>query len=565
MTDPSERSADSRTQPDETLTRRAVARYAVLDTPPEDAFNELVDLALTVTGARAGGIAFLDRERVWFKSRRGLAVPSTPRARFPVSWGGRGPQADRERHSPTGVITVAGGVTLGEESFANCLSAPIITGDGYHVGQFVVLDVQTLPPDHGQQAALAMLAHQVLTALELRRTMMSYRAAVDGAGHVVFQLDERHRLLSVTPTWGQLTGFGVVRSVGRPLAEFVHPGDRTGVRECLDDLHHRNVASTFECRLLRLIGGDVPVEVIARPVIDEAGVHRGLVGVIADISERKAREVEAQHAQKLEALGRLSAGLAHEINTPIQFVGDNTRFLASGYQAMLDLIVAYRRTFETAGARGLGAGWQEAVQAAEVEADLDYLETEIPEAISHSLEGIGRVATLVRAMKTFSKADHEAQAGVDLNDALQAAVTVAVSQVQHVARIECDFGDLPVVMCTIGDLNQVFLNMIVNAADAIEEKGEFGTITVRTRPGDDQVVIEICDTGTGMPEETRRRIFEPFFTTKDVGRGTGQGLTLARAVVQDKHGGSISVQTEVGVGTTFTLRLPVGGRATTSG
>lgn len=525
--------------------------------------DDLVDLARTLTRTRAGGIGFVDRERIWFKSRRGLDVPEVPRTEFPIAWGVAVSQAEREERSATGVITVRENFTLGGEKFSMCAGAPVVTSEGYHIGELFVLDGSVRDLDQDECSGLAALARQVLVGLELRRTMMSYHAAVDGVGHVVLQLDDNHRLLSVTPTWGSLTGFGVVRSVGRPLPEFVHPDDQAQLLAHLQDLQERNVAATFECRLLRLLGGDVPVEVIARPVIDESGRRRGLVGVVADISERKAREVETQHLQKLEALGRLSAGLAHEINTPIQFVGDNTRFLAASYETIRQLIATYRQAIAVEAGAVLSEQSREAIREAEAEADLEYLETEIPPAISQSLEGVDRVATLVRAMKTFCKPGHDTQAGADLNDALQAAVTVTFPQVKEVAEIECDFGALPIVMCSIGDLNQVFLNMLLNAADAIEDKGDRGTITVRTRCEGGNAVIEISDTGTGMPEEVRTRIFEPFFTTKDVGRGTGQGLALARAVVQDKHGGNISVRTRVGEGTTFGIALPVAGRPLT--
>ncbi len=554
---------DSRGRPDETLTRRAVTRYAVLDTPADSALDDLVGLALTLTGARAGGIGFVDRDRIWFKSRRGLSTPEVPRARFPIRWGIADPRAEREQRSASGVITLRGDFTLGGDSFSRCAGAAVVTSDGYHIGELFVLDDCSVELDQDRCSALAALARQVMVRLELRRTMLSYQAVVDGVGRVVLQLDDNHRMLSVTPTWCSLTGFGVVRSVGRPLPEFVHPDDQPQLLTHLQELREHNRASTFECRLLRLFGGDVPVEVIARPVIDESGRRRGLVGVIADISERKAREVETQHLQKLEALGRLSAGLAHEINTPIQFVGDNTRFLAASYEAMLRLITAYRQATADGSGADLPAQSREAILAAEAETDLEYLTAEVPPAIDQSLEGVDRVATLVRAMKTFSRSGHDVQAGADLNDALQAAVTVALPQFKHVAEIECDFGDLPIVMCTIGDLNQVFLNMLLNAADAIEDKGVSGTITVRTRLDGANAVIEISDTGTGMPDEIRTRIFEPFFTTKDVGRGTGQGLALARSVIQDKHAGSISIRTKVGEGSTFTLALPVAGRPLT--
>lgn len=538
--------------------RRALARYAVLDTPEDPAFDDLAELARTLTGAAASGIGLVDGERIWFKAARGIGVRECVGSALPACPGPE-PAVVGER------------VVLGDAVFSTWAGAPLTTSEGYVLGQLFVLDpvvdpvTADLAPE--RRHALGALARQVQVSLELRRTLFSYHAVVDGVGHVVFQVDEAERLVSVTPTWSRLTGFGVVRSLGRPLTEFVHVDDRDEVTRRLAGLAGTGASratAAFECRLLRLAGGDVPVEVIARPMVDESGRLRGLVGVIADISDRRAREVEVQHAQKLEALGRLSAGLAHEINTPIQFVGDNTRFLADAYRAFVRLAEVSREIQGRQGTPDLPIRCRDchlALDRAESEADLDFLGEEIPAAIEQSLEGLNRVRTLVRAMRTFSHPGEDNQAPADLHEALTSAVTVARSQVAKVADIVCDFADLPPVICSIGDLNQVFLNLLLNAADAIAESGRRGTLTIATRLDGDQALVCFSDTGVGIPEDLRLRIFEPFFTTKRVGSGTGQGLAMARAVVHDKHGGRITVASAVGEGSTFTIALPVGGRS----
>ncbi|MCW2621263.1 MAG: Two component multi-sensor signal transduction histidine kinase, partial [Frankiales bacterium] len=249
-----------------------------------------------------------------------------------------------------------------------------------------------------------------------------------------------------------------------------------------------------------------------------------------------------------------------EINSPIQFVGDNARFLEEAYEELIRVVGVYRGLLDTSNP----IGWlerQERVREAEAGIDFDYLQKEIPSAVEQTLGGIERVSTIVRAMKTFSHPGHKEQVPADLNEAVAATVTVTRHQVSDVADLNLELADLPPVRCNIADLNQVFLNLIVNAADAIEDSGQRGLITVSTAVDGEDVVVRISDTGGGIPDDVRPKIFDPFFTTKDVGRGSGQGLPLARGVVQEGHGGSLTVESVLGRGTTFAVRIPINGLA----
>lgn len=318
----------------------------------------------------------------------------------------------------------------------------------------------------------------------------------------------------------------------------------------------------FETAHLRPDGSTVHTVVTLSAVLGSKNEVTGIVGTARDTSEYKARETELHEESKLESLGRLSAGLAHEINTPIQYVGDNARFLEEAYQELIRVVEVYRALLDTSNPIGW-AERQERVREAEAGIDFDYLEKEIPSAVEQTLEGIERVARIVRAMKTFSHPGHQEHVTADLNEALEATVTVTRHQVSEVADLRLDLGELPPVLCNIADLNQVFLNLIVNASDAIEETGQRGVIGIATELVGDDVLVRISDTGGGIPDEVRSKIFDPFFTTKDVGRGSGQGLPLARGVVHEGHGGALTVESVIGEGTTFTVRLPVAGRPTT--
>ncbi len=282
-----------------------------------------------------------------------------------------------------------------------------------------------------------------------------------------------------------------------------------------------------------------------------------------EVEQRELAEVELRHAQKLQAVGQLAAGIAHEINTPTQFVSDNIRFLADTFKATQQLITKYRQAIEAASAAPGYEALVQQIREAEEAADLAYLEEATPAAFSEALDGISRIVTIVGAMKEFARHDQREKIPADLNRALQVTLTVARNEYKDVANVETELGELPPVTCHLGDMNQVFLNLCVNAAHAISEvvakSGNRGCIRVRTMKEGDKARIDISDTGCGIPEAIRERVFEPFFTTKEVGRGSGQGLAIARSIVMDKHGGSLTFESEVGKGTTFIIRLPVNG------
>ena len=279
--------------------------------------------------------------------------------------------------------------------------------------------------------------------------------------------------------------------------------------------------------------------------------------------QRKVMEIHLRSAQKMESIGQLAAGIAHEINTPIQYVGDHARFLKESFGDLLSLVNSYREALQ-----GLGDAVPEVIHErlrdAETQTDLDYLLTRIPRAIEQSLEGVGRVSTIVKAMREFSHPGVEEKIPTNLNGCVENTVTVSRNEWKYAADLETLLDpDLPAVSCLPSEINQVLLNLIVNAAHAIAEtdkgaEGAKGRIVVGTRVMDARTVeLRVTDTGAGIPEKIRNRIFDPFFTTKEVGKGTGQGLALSYNIVVKRHGGTITFESEVGKGTTFYVRLPV--------
>ena len=301
----------------------------------------------------------------------------------------------------------------------------------------------------------------------------------------------------------------------------------------------------------------------AQLVHDADGKVIGLDGMIMDMTNRRQAERALERTQMLQSMGRLAAGIVHEINTPVQFIGDNMRFLADSFVQILELIRSYQQFMQKAEQSQVGPGDAEQMAQAEEKAELAFLADEIPSAIEQTLEGVKRVSTIVSAMRDFSHIDERRMAPADINRALESTLIVVHNALKYVAHVETEFDtDLPLVLCCIDDLNQVFVNLLVNAAHAIGDvidrgSGQLGTITVRTRRSGPHAVISISDTGTGIPEDVRKKMYEPFFTTKGGDKGTGQGLLFVRTIICDKHKGQLDCDTEVGEGTTFTITIPI--------
>jgi len=274
-----------------------------------------------------------------------------------------------------------------------------------------------------------------------------------------------------------------------------------------------------------------------------------------DLASIKRLQLELRQAEKLRAVGQLAAGVAHEINTPIQYVGDSLHFLRESFTGLISAIQELAELPATEGAK-------KRLESIEQELGLAFLLEEVPRALEQTQDGIGRVAAIVSAMKDFGRPDSRQKIASSINRCVEASLLVAQHQLKHVADVAVELGPLPEVPIYPGELSQVILNLLVNAAHAVETRlnpsGQRGLIRAATRREGDKVVIEVADNGSGILPEHQSRIFEPFFTTKELGRGTGQGLAIAHSIVVEKHAGALDFETEVGRGTTFRIRLPVG-------
>ena len=381
-------------------------------------------------------------------------------------------------------------------------------------------------------------------------------AAVEHAGDAIAILDADGTIKYVNPQYERQTGFARADVIGKAPSRGRSP-DATYADLWATVRAGRTWSGTLQTSVRD--GSLRYEEVTVAPIRDANGRIASYVAVMHDVTERIRLEEQLNQAQRLEAVGQLAAGVAHEINTPTQYVGGNIRFLRDAFISMTNLLGDIGRLVRGAGGAAVPASDLAQALAA---ADVEYLQAEVPVAIRQSLEGVERVGEIVRSMRELT---HPGRgfAPTDLNRVVESAVRVAGAEWQGVAEVTTTLdAGLPPVTCLAGGINQVIVNMLVNATHAIETRGPGapGRITLATRLAGDTVEISISDKGSGMPQDVRARIFEPFFTTKDVGQGTGQGLAIAHSVVK-KHNGTITVDSEPGRGTTFTIRLPLGAGA----
>jgi len=351
-------------------------------------------------------------------------------------------------------------------------------------------------------------------------------------------------------------------AIGRPFRDLAARLNWTEVMQSVDSTFQNPEFDNMhkEVRYMRNDGSTGFMDLRVLNFLDLSDPSSQMVLVVGnDITDFKIMQGQLGQAQKLEAIGQLASGIAHEINAPAQYVSDNLRFLRDSFSPLSEVLDQLRGIYEQT-KPDLPRETVERTEELLENADLDFLLEEVPYALDQGAEGMDRISRIVLSMKQFAHPGDEEKTWLDLNNIIRNAVTVTRNAWKYDADIDLNLQkDLPEIRAIRGGINQVLLNTIVNAADAIKEKGEKeGLISISTQAGSEMVTIRISDTGTGMPEKVRERIFDPFYTTKEVGKGTGQGLSIVHSIVVDQHGGNIMVDSAPGEGTTFTISLPIG-------
>jgi two-component system NtrC family sensor kinase len=409
--------------------------------------------------------------------------------------------------------------------------------------------------------------HVEALADSLREEQELLASVLSTIPHVVFWKDAEGRYLGCNDAYLDLRHLtSVAELVGRREGDLL---DRSALTPTIRVLEEQVTASgravtDHAVRVADADGAQRALLFSVLPRYGDSGAPHGVIGVGADVTQAHELERQLAQASRLEAIGQLAAGLAHEINTPVQYVSDNLLFLTDSVNDMLRSMESLATVVRAADRTPSGVG-PDATTRALLELidglDLEFLAQEVPGALEQTLEGVGRVAEIIRAMKEFSHPG-QGRADTDLNRAIESTVQVSRSEWKYVADLDLDLDPaVGLVPCHEGEFKQVVLNLIVNAAHAVADRhqqdGRPGRIGVSTRREEDDVMIKVQDDGCGMDETTRLRVFDPFFTTKEVGKGTGQGLSMAHNCIVGKHSGSIDVVSTPGHGSTFTIRLPL--------
>ena len=409
-------------------------------------------------------------------------------------------------------------------------------------------------------------ANRDLQALadELREQNHRMQSILNAAAEGIISINHEGRIESLNPAAEQIFGTQGTEAVGCDLGEFVRPNFDEQVDSILGELLKRTAEQETITPLSltgrRVDGASFPMELSLSEVT--VGERRMYTGIVRDISQRIQLEAQLTHALKMESVGQLAAGVAHEINSPIQYVGDNLTFLKQAFVGWSKLLEKYQQLEKRCSDDGEYEAELIRIRETILDEDIDFVRQEMPGAIEQAIEGTQRVAKIVRAMREFSHPGGKEAQEIDLNEAIKNTAVVARNEWKYHANLELDLDpSLPLVSCLANEMSQVFLNLVINAAHAIEEKvggtADKGTIRVSTRRENEHVIVRISDTGSGIPSEIQSRIFDPFFTTKPVGKGTGQGLGFVYSIIVEQHDGHVDFETGPESGTTFIIRIPL--------
>ena len=438
-----------------------------------------------------------------------------------------------------------------------------------------------------EQKLLQVIANQVGGVIEhdkvkrnLKSQLVFFQKLINTVPNPIYFKDMEGTYQGFNIAFELFTGIPRQELLGKTISEVAPEGIAEEHGEIDAEVLRVGGTRTFETCIKHLDGRE-SISIISKSAyLDDSGRPAGIVGVVIDVSDQRESEQALMEANKLledmnrqlkdnqnrlvqsekmAAIGQLAAGVAHEINNPVGFVKSNLGTLSGYVGTFKNLLQQYEllteavRNNDTSGQ----AASLDVVKRIKEDEDLDYVLNDVDQLLSESVDGAERVRDIVQNLKSFARVDGLEAREADINDCIEATLKIVWNELKYKCKVNKNLKPLPLIKCFAGQLNQVFMNLLVNASHSIPEKGE---ITIETDSTDGEIIIRISDTGSGIPSEVRERIFEPFYTTKPTGKGTGLGLAISIDIIH-KHNGSIDVESEVGVGTTFTIHLPVEGVA----
>ncbi|MUM77970.1 PAS domain S-box protein [Pseudodesulfovibrio sp. F-1] len=550
------------------------------DAPVDEVMAFALEAALVSASSRIGFVGLMTEDEsvmivhAWSKEVLAQCRTEDATLQFQVTKAGLWAECIRQRrpliiNETLSDHPAARGVPVGHVPLTRLLTVPVT-----HQERIVAVVAVANKKSHYNDSdirALTVLLQRVWLRMLRNRDKARVEAAnreikllLESIPIMLVRIDPDTTVVRWNETAQTLFGLEPEEVLGRPLVECALSWDWPEVERAMDQCRDDRASLVHNLRFERTDGHPGLLELTASAILDESDTRIGLLIQGREVTHLRQLETQLLQSQKLEAIGQLAAGIAHEINTPAQFVGDNTQFLRQAIAELLPLLETCQDLVQASReGRPTAELVQKAVQLAG-DADLDFLRTHLPLSAEHIEEGVQRIGNVVRSMREFAHPGGREKTLTDLNRVIENTIVVARNEYKFVADMETDLDpDLPQVVCLTDDIKQALLNVVINATHAIRDvvgdnPERRGTIRIATASRDGAVEIRVSDTGTGIPEAIRSRIFDPFFTTKPVGGGTGQGLSIAYAAIVDKHGGTITFETELGRGTTFVIRLPTG-------
>jgi len=426
----------------------------------------------------------------------------------------------------------------------------------------------TFPGSDGKIAGIVGvmldITDRVENEMEIRRVNEELDLLLKSIGNIIIGVSVKDRITHWNPLAEKVFGYSTDEMLGKQLAECVIEWDWKRIYEAISNcITEDSVVILDDVKYIKQDGNDGILELTINPLKRGGDVLEGFIILGRDLTERRILENKLQQGRKLEAIGQLAAGVAHEINSPMQYVGDNLAFISKSYAGYRELLRKHEELMLVSEDNQKARQLVTSIRELEKSIDLQYLGEEMPRAIAQSIEGVERISTIVKSMKAFAHPGTDKKMPADINQSIENTITVSRNEWKYVADVERDFDvNLPPVPCFETELNQVIVNMIVNAVDAIKEAMDKkiidkGILRISTKMINGFAEIRVTDNGAGMPVEIRQKVFDPFFTTKEVGDGSGQGLSIGYAIIVKKHGGTLRFETETARGTTFIITLPL--------